>query len=230
MTDSLHLTRSPGGGGEQLGTVGLAVENLTRRMPSATAPPNENDLSIYLREVSRMRTIQNILITVDLSSSDIAPIVFGIELGLEFGATIHFVAAAPISDKPDNVRPDTETLDLILVDYLVEKVSTALSDQDLLRAVVFHVERAPSRCDAIINYALNNSIDLIVVGSVQQGILRHLIFGGLSDDLLRRAPCPVVRAPLSNQVTGKDRENETDNLEANLPIRSRRSSSHLTMR
>ncbi|GMQ82628.1 MAG: hypothetical protein BMS9Abin05_2083 [Rhodothermia bacterium] len=46
MIYSFYLMRSPGGGGDQLGTVGLAVGILTHLMPGATAPPSENDLSM----------------------------------------------------------------------------------------------------------------------------------------------------------------------------------------
>ncbi|GMQ82627.1 MAG: hypothetical protein BMS9Abin05_2082 [Rhodothermia bacterium] len=172
-----------------------------------------------------MRTIQNILIPVDLSSSNITSMLYGSELGLDFGATTHFVAAAPISDKPDKVPSGKKISKVALVDYLVEKVHAAVPDQNLQRTVVFHIERSCSRCDAIINYALNNSIDLIVVGSVQRSIIRHLLFGSLSDDLLRRAPCPVVRAPHGDLAAPKEEENEADNSKPNLKAGARRKSS-----
>lgn len=46
--------------------------------------------------------------------------------------------------------------------------------------------------DEIINYAELNHVDLIVLGTHGRTDLRHLIMGSTSENVVKRAPCPVL--------------------------------------
>ncbi|MBF8270336.1 MAG: universal stress protein [Gammaproteobacteria bacterium] len=44
----------------------------------------------------------------------------------------------------------------------------------------------------IINYAKNNDIDLIVMGTHGYSGLTHLVMGSIAEKVVRRSPCPVL--------------------------------------
>jgi nucleotide-binding universal stress UspA family protein len=56
---------------------------------------------------------------------------------------------------------------------------------------------------AIIDYAKENGIDLIVMGTQGRGALAHLLMGSVADRVVRLASCPVltVRHPEHEFVT-----------------------------
>lgn len=47
----------------------------------------------------------------------------------------------------------------------------------------------------IVRYAAEHSIDLILMGTHADGILKRLIFGSVSKAVLEHAPCPVLLVP-----------------------------------
>ena len=44
----------------------------------------------------------------------------------------------------------------------------------------------------IIDYATEQQIDLIVMGTHGRGALRHLLMGSVAERVVRSAPCPVL--------------------------------------
>lgn len=51
--------------------------------------------------------------------------------------------------------------------------------------------------DTIAQYARDNRIDLIVVGSHARGVVNRIFFGSTSKAVLESAPCPVLMVPLA---------------------------------
>ena len=44
----------------------------------------------------------------------------------------------------------------------------------------------------IVHYARDRNVDLIVMGTHRHGCLAHLLVGGVVENVMRRAPCPVL--------------------------------------
>jgi len=65
------------------------------------------------------------------------------------------------------------------------------------------VMTAASPAFAIIDYAKENAIDLIVMGTHGRGALAHLLMGSVAERVVRLASCPVltVRHPEREFVT-----------------------------
>ena len=57
------------------------------------------------------------------------------------------------------------------------------------RAVIV-TSNAPA--DAIVEYAKDSDIDLIVVGTHGRGVMGHLLLGSVAERVVRIAPCPVL--------------------------------------
>jgi nucleotide-binding universal stress UspA family protein len=51
---------------------------------------------------------------------------------------------------------------------------------------------AVSPAAAIVNYAVNEQIDLIVTGTHGRGAVAHLLMGSVAERVVRTAPCPVL--------------------------------------
>jgi nucleotide-binding universal stress UspA family protein len=49
--------------------------------------------------------------------------------------------------------------------------------------------------DGITRYAREKAIDLIVIGTHAQGMVRRLLHGSISKSVMERAGCPVVMVP-----------------------------------
>lgn len=66
--------------------------------------------------------------------------------------------------------------------------------------ISIHVEQCDPR-DAIVNYATEEGVDLIIMASAGKSNWMRWISGSIADQVLRSSPCPVlvVRPPVSNE-------------------------------
>jgi len=80
--------------------------------------------------------------------------------------------------------------------YLLE-VQERLANANL--KISSHVEQSDPR-DAIVNYATEQGVDLIIMASAGKSNWMRWISGSIADQVLRSSPCPVlvVRPPVSN--------------------------------
>jgi nucleotide-binding universal stress UspA family protein len=51
---------------------------------------------------------------------------------------------------------------------------------------------ASSPAQAIVEYAKDHEIDMIVIGTHGRGALAHLVMGNVAERVVRLAPCPVL--------------------------------------
>jgi glycine betaine transporter len=72
-----------------------------------------------------------------------------------------------------------------------EKIYTQRDTEDIIR---FKTEIIASLriADAIVSYAKDNHIDLIIVGPRGRSKLKSLVLGSVTSDVVRRAHCPVL--------------------------------------
>ncbi len=50
--------------------------------------------------------------------------------------------------------------------------------------------------DEIVKYAQANAIDLIVMGTHADGMVKRIIWGSISKSVMERGPCPVMMVPV----------------------------------
>jgi len=143
-----------------------------------------------------MITLENILVATDFSEPSDAAVTYGRELATRFGATLHVLHAA------ENIlgRFGAETYSAT-VPELQERLETDArrrlgellidSDNSGPSTIPVHVT-ASSPALAIVDYAKQKNIDLIVVGTHGRGGLAHLVLGSVAERVVRLAPCPVL--------------------------------------
>jgi universal stress protein A len=143
-----------------------------------------------------MIVLKNILVATDFGEASHAALAYGRELARNFGARLHVLNVADdvyvrlggdayVAVLPDMQRDVEETarkqLDALLVD----------NDPDPI-PVTKAVLTSSSTAAAIVQYAREFDIGLIVVGTHGRGAVAHLLMGSVAERVVRTAPCPVL--------------------------------------
>jgi len=144
-----------------------------------------------------MITFKNILVATDFERAADAALRYGRTLAETFGATLHLLHVT------DDVRLAGASSEMYIpVDPLLQE-----RVEDDARAVLAQLatnndrEHPPTRiavrtshfpAAAIVEYAGEHRIDLIVTGTHGRRALAHLLMGSVAESVVRTAPCPVL--------------------------------------
>ena len=155
-----------------------------------------------------MIALKNILVATDFGEAADSALAYGRELAQRFDATLHvlhvaeniyvtaFGAETYASFAPDLQRDIEESAHRRLHGAVLDSDG---SGPDTIPAVM----TSSSPAFAIIDYAKENGIDLIVMGTHGRGALAHMLMGSVAERVVRLASCPVltVRHPEHEFVT-----------------------------
>jgi nucleotide-binding universal stress UspA family protein len=135
-----------------------------------------------------MIVLKHILVATDFGPAADAALAYGRALARNFGATLHVLHVA------ENffLRPtaaDPHTLKAAVARRL-EDCLTA-EDRSGLRARAM-VETSDHPADAIIDYARQADIDLVIMGTQGRTGMSQLFVGSVAERVVRTAPCPVL--------------------------------------
>ena len=145
-----------------------------------------------------MIALTKILVATDFSEPSEAALAYGRELARSFGAALTVLHVV------DDIASRAYGVDGggLLTDPGVQRqfeadarhqVDAAISDEDrvqLKASGVLLVSNSPS--SAIVTYAHESGINLIVMGTHGRGGLAHLLMGSVSERVVQTAPCPVL--------------------------------------
>ena len=144
-----------------------------------------------------MITLKQILVATDFGEASDAALLYGKNFARVHRATLHVLhviddlvarAIAPAGRAPD-LGALQEELDADAHDRVAELLSD--EDRSILdaRAVVV-TGRKPA--DAIVSYAREHDIELIIIGTHGRTGLAHLVMGSVAEKIVASAPCPVL--------------------------------------
>ena len=144
-----------------------------------------------------MITLKKILVATDFSEPSDAALAYGRELARTFGASLTVLHIA------DNILTRAYGAEgVVLADPELQReietsaqrqVDAVLVDEDrkMLGAVGLVItSNSPSA--AIVTYARDASVDLIVMGTHGRGAIAKLLMGSVAERVVRIAPCPVL--------------------------------------
>jgi nucleotide-binding universal stress UspA family protein len=163
-----------------------------------------------------MIALKQILVATDFSEVADAALAYGRELARTFGATLHVLHVADDvyvrlgGDAYVAVLPE---LQQDIEKHAQQRLAELLVDNDKNPLPVKPVVvTATATALAIVDYAAEANIDLIVVGTHGRGAVAHLLMGSVAERVVRTARCPVltVRSP------------ERDFVQPDLPVASAR--------
>jgi nucleotide-binding universal stress UspA family protein len=144
-----------------------------------------------------MIAMKNILVATDFGEAAENALGYGRELATRFGATLHvlhvaenvyvtaFGAETYASFAPDLQRDIEESAHRRLADAVVDSDG---SGPHTLPVVM----TSSSPAFAIIDYAREHTIDLIIMGTHGRGALGHFLMGSVAERVVRLAGCPVL--------------------------------------
>jgi len=143
-----------------------------------------------------MIRIQNVLVATDFSEPSEAALNYGRELARSFHATLHVVHVtdsiyAQYGGEAYSVAlPELQSE---IEDSARKELESLLNDDDRrdLRAKPVLIT-ALAKAPAIVDYARQNTIDLIVMGTHGRGAIGHMLMGSVAERVVRTAPCPVL--------------------------------------
>lgn len=155
-----------------------------------------------------MIAIKNVMVATDFQEAADVALEYGRNLARTFGATLHVVSvvenlwAGMATDFPhaQNVgwmQADMNSAARARLDALVTD-----DDRRTLHAKWVALTNS-SPATAIIDYATESSIDVIVMGTHGRGRVGRWLLGSVADRVVRSAPCPVlvVRHPEREFIT-----------------------------
>jgi nucleotide-binding universal stress UspA family protein len=143
-----------------------------------------------------MIALKHVLVATDFSEASDAALLYGRTMAMKFGATLHVVHVA------DNIfthafGPESSallpTIQTDIEEAARRRLSELLIDSDRsgppTRSMVL---TASAPAFAIVDYATDNDIDLIVMGTHGRKGLQHVVLGSVAEKVVRMAPCPVL--------------------------------------
>ena len=144
-----------------------------------------------------MIALKKILVATDFSEPSDAALAYGRELARTFGAALTLVHVV------DDVMSRGYGIDggVMLSDpqYQVQveadarrRLNAAIEGEDRAITATARVLMSRSPASAIVSYADESNIDLIVMGTRGRGGVAHLLMGSVSERVVQTAPCPVL--------------------------------------
>jgi len=143
-----------------------------------------------------MILIKNVLVATDFSEPSAAALNYGRELARTFAATLHVLHVADSMysqfgvDSYSTVLPelqrDVEAAALKQLDRLIHD-----DDRVELHAKPVLITGL-AKAAAIVGYANEQRVDIIVMGTHGRGAVGHLLMGSVAERVVRTAACPVL--------------------------------------
>ena len=154
------------------------------------------DLPLLNREVGVI-ALKNILVATDFSESADAALRYGMELARKYGAALHVLHV--VEDLAVHPGPipglgtDNGPLQTALEDGARANLASLVPERERARLRTrLHVMVASAAGRAILSYARDSEIDLIVVGTHGRHGLQHFFLGSVAQQVSRLAECPVL--------------------------------------
>jgi nucleotide-binding universal stress UspA family protein len=147
-----------------------------------------------------MIDLRRILVPTDFSPYSQHALIYAAAFAEKFGAEIYLLHV--FQDlavyQPDEVMVAPPVVPS--VEQLTASARSALErmviDKHLQRFKVHTEVREGTAVDEIVQFAAENTIDLIVMGRHGRGWLAHVLLGSVAEKVVRKAPCPVLMVRL----------------------------------
>jgi len=144
-----------------------------------------------------MIALNHILVATDFSEPSEAALSYGRELATRFNATLHVLHVAQnvyiTTFGAENYAAIAPDLQQQIEEDARRRLGELLIDSDKSGPkTIPAVMTASSPAFAIIDYAKDHEIDVIVMGTHGRGALAHLVMGSVAERVVRLAPCPVL--------------------------------------
>ncbi len=141
---------------------------------------------------------RRILVPTDFGPASALALEYGKVMARDTGAELHVLHAVttvvPVGDMPPVVGADlnTPTISLDLEADARTRLHAFVTGDGGASTVIEAVTTTMSGAEAITAYAVDEHIDLIVMGTHGRGALAQSLLGSVTDRVIRTSPCPVL--------------------------------------
>ncbi len=144
-----------------------------------------------------MIAMKNVLVATDFGEAADTALAYGRELAGRFGATLHVLHVAEnvyiTAFGAETYASFAPELQRDIEESAHRRLDEAIIDSDRSGpAAVPVVMTSSSPAFAIIDYAREHGIDLIIMGTHGRGTLGHFLMGSVAERVVRLAGCPVL--------------------------------------
>ena len=144
-----------------------------------------------------MMTLKQVLVATDFSEPSDTALRYGRELARRFDARVHVLHVVPNiyldTFRGESFAAITPDLQQQLEDDVRRRLCALVIDSDRSGPpTITAIVTAHSPASAIVNYAKEHGVDLIVMGTHGRGAVAHLLLGSVAERVVRLAPCPVL--------------------------------------
>jgi nucleotide-binding universal stress UspA family protein len=141
-----------------------------------------------------MIALNRILVATDFSDCADAALKYGREFAANFGATLHVLH---VVQDPYALACATEGFAAPLGEVVTQweqeartRMLASIPEGERMDVIIATMVGSPQL--GICDYAVQEHIDLIIVGTHGRGALAHLVIGSIAERVVRRANCPVL--------------------------------------
>jgi len=143
-----------------------------------------------------MMKIHKILFPTDFSRCAEQAMQYALYVAKQFNAELHMLhAVVPLEYDPNNPAmqfPDLKKINAEIEKITASKLGAALAAHDVKTVKIKQAQRQGlSIAPMIMEYASENDIDLIIMGTHGRRGLGHLFLGSVAEEVVRFASCPV---------------------------------------
>lgn len=143
-----------------------------------------------------MLRLKNLLLARDFSSTSDQALHFALELARRSGATLHLLYADVMYTDPLEAEvplPPLTEEERAKVRERLTTDSTGRSLENLDEVFLeYAVERDVAAAPAILSYASDNDVDIIILGTHGRRGVRRVLLGSVAEEVLRAADRPVI--------------------------------------
>ncbi len=143
-----------------------------------------------------MIAVKHVLVATDFSKPSEVALEYGRHFARAFGAALHVLHVAEnvmarfAADAYPMVLPELQRDLELAAGQRLEATLTEDDRRTLHLVPVVRTSAAPAA--AIVDYARETGIDLIILGTHGRGAMAHLFVGSVAERVVRSAPCPVL--------------------------------------
>lgn len=139
---------------------------------------------------------KTVLVPTDFSDTSALALRYAKELARWFESVMHLLHVVSDAD----VSPGTEAfwgfseknVQRRWVEEATSKLGTLCSTDEQATFDVRTAVEIGTPFVAVVRYARDHQIDLIVMGTHGRGAVKHLLLGSVAEQVVRQAPCPVL--------------------------------------
>jgi nucleotide-binding universal stress UspA family protein len=145
--------------------------------------------------------LTQILVPTDFSAPSDVALRYAVSLAGAFGARLHLLH---VVEHPVEQQWGAELAMVAAIDVEAEQrarsdaaLAQLLTRDERERYAATLVTRSGAPFVEIVRYARGEAIDLIVMGTHGRGAIAHLLVGSVAENVVRKAPCPVLTVPVA---------------------------------